>query len=72
MLVPLKVLVVKAVLLLMMGPLAISGALLGWLFGRTIWNGRSTRKEAQLRRAFAEIVTIAEPPKALPPARDEG
>lgn len=71
MVVPLKVLVIKAVLLLMMGPLAISGALLGWLGGRRIWRGRSTRREDQLRRAFAAIVRLAEAPKALPPARDD-
>lgn len=71
MLVPLKVLVVKAVLLLMMGPLAVSGALLGWLGGRRIWRRRSTAREHEMKRVFAEIIGLAEEPKALPPARDE-
>lgn len=59
MLVPLKVLVIKAVLLLMMGPLALSGALLGWLGGRAVWRRRSVGREAQLRRIFGEIVALA-------------
>lgn len=66
-LVPLKVLVIKAVLLLMMGPLALSGALLGWLGGRALWRRRSVGREEQLRRAFGEIVALAGAPrKALP------
>jgi hypothetical protein len=68
MIVPLKALVIKAVLLLLMGPLALSGALLGWLGGRAIWRRRSANREEQLRRAFAAIVTLAEDVKALPAA----
>jgi hypothetical protein len=72
MIVPLKVLVIKAVLLLLMGPLAMSGALLGWLGGRAIWRRRSADREEQLRQAFAAIVTLAEDVKALPAAPDHG
>lgn len=72
MIVPLKVVVIKAVLLLLMGPLAVSGALLGWLGGRAIWRRRSVDREEQLRRAFAAIVTLAEDVKALPAAPDGG
>jgi hypothetical protein len=65
--VPLKVLVLKMVLLLMMGPLALSGAVLGWLGGRAIWRRRSVGREEQLRRAFSEIVALAAARrKALP------
>lgn len=76
-LVPLKVLVIKAVLLLMMGPLALFGALLGWFGGRALWRRRSADREEQLRRAFAEILTLAAGRvKALPDApqgdRSEG
>jgi hypothetical protein len=70
MVVPLKVLVIKAVLLLLMGPLAVSGALIGWLGGRAIWRRRSADREEQLRRAFAAIVTLSEDVKALPAAPD--
>lgn len=59
MLVPLKVLVIKAVLLLMMGPLALAGALVGWVGGRAMWRRRSVGRAAQLRRAFDEIVALA-------------
>lgn len=58
-LVPLKVLVIKAVLLLMMGPLALSGALLGWLGGRAMWRRRSVGREEQLQRVFGDIVALA-------------
>jgi hypothetical protein len=71
MIVPLKALVIKAVLLLLMGPLALGGALLGWLGGRAIWRRRSAKREEQLRRAFAAIVTLAEDVKALPAAPDD-
>lgn len=65
---PLKVLVAKAVLLLAMGPLSLGGALAGWAGGRWLWRRRSKRRESQLRRIFAEIVTLAAPrPAALPP-----
>jgi hypothetical protein len=66
MIVPLKALVIKAVLLLLMGPLALSGALVGWLAGRAIWRRRSDKREEQLRRAFAAITILAEDVKALP------
>jgi hypothetical protein len=58
-LVPLKVLVVKAVLLLMMGPLVLTGALAGWVGGRAMWRRRSVDRDEQLRRAFDEIVALA-------------
>lgn len=57
--VPLKVFVVKTVLLMAMGPLAMFGAALGWLGGRALWKRRSTGREEQLRRAFGEIVELA-------------
>lgn len=73
MMVPLKVLVLKAVLLLLMGPLVLSGALLGWLGGRRVWRGRSVEREAQLRRAFDEIVALARARRAaLPGGEDDG
>ncbi|HWB75355.1 MAG TPA: hypothetical protein VG755_10370 [Nannocystaceae bacterium] len=71
MIVPLKALVVKALLLLMMGPLALSGALVGWLGGRAIWKRRSRTREQKLRRAFAAIMALTEERKALPAARDD-
>lgn len=58
MLVPLKVLVIKAVLLLLMGPLALSGALLGWLAGRAAWKRVAHGREEVLRRVFTELVTV--------------
>lgn len=66
MMVPLKALVIKAVLLLLMGPLSIGGVLLGWLGARRIWRRRSARREAQLRRAFAAILALVPDAKALP------
>ncbi|HEY8379718.1 MAG TPA: hypothetical protein VIK91_24675, partial [Nannocystis sp.] len=67
--VPLKVFVIKAVILLLMGPLALTGALFGWLGGRALWRRRSLGREEQLRRIFGEIVKIAEArKKALDPA----
>lgn len=71
-LVPLKVLVIKAVLLLMMGPLALSGALLGWLGGRAMWRRRSVGREEQLRRAFDEIVALAAARKKVLPGPVSG
>lgn len=70
--VPLKALVVKAVLLLMMGPLALSGALVGWFAGRAMWRRRSLGREEQLRRAFGEIVALAGArSKTLPASRGD-
>ncbi len=73
-LVPLKVLVIKAVLLLMMGPLTLSGALLGWLGGRAMWRRRSVGREEQLQRVFGDIVALAGARrKALPgPVSEQG
>jgi hypothetical protein len=71
MIVPLKALVLKAVLLLLMGPLALSGTLLGWLGGRALWRRRSASREEQLRQAFAAIVSLAEDVKALPAAPED-
>ena len=71
MIAPLKALVIKAVLLLLMGPLALSGALLGWLGARAIWRRRSEQREERLRRAFAAIMTLADEVKALPAAPHE-
>lgn len=64
--VPMKVLVAKAMLLLLMGPLTLAGALVGWAGGRALWRRRSLDREDQLRRAFAAIVALAQKPKALP------
>ena len=68
--VPLKALVIKALLLLLMGPLALGGAFVGWLGGRAMWRRRSTEREQHLRRAFAAIMTLAENVKALPAAQE--
>ncbi len=71
--VPLKVLVIKAVLLLLMGPLVLIGALLGWIAGRAIWRRRNDEREERLRRCFAEIGRLAEAnAKALPAGRGDG
>ncbi|MEZ4451785.1 MAG: hypothetical protein R3B09_20145 [Nannocystaceae bacterium] len=72
--VPLKALVAKAVLLLLMGPLTLTGGLLGWLFGRALWRRRSAEREATLARVFRELLAAAAPkPAALgePPADPE-
>ena len=63
--VPLKALVVKAVLLMAMGPLALGGATIGWLGGRALWKRRAARREQGLRRALGEILDLARR-KALP------
>jgi hypothetical protein len=57
-LVPLKVLVIKSLLLLLMGPLAFMGALLGWLGGRMAWARLAGERETVLRRVFAELVDV--------------
>jgi len=68
--VPLKVLVGKAILLLAMGPVVAAGATAGWVVGRALWRRRSAEREVALHRAFGEILSIAlganEGPKALP------
>ncbi len=56
---PLKVLVGKAVLLLAMGPVAGIGATVGWLAGRALWRRRSAQREGALHSAFGEILSIA-------------
>jgi len=67
--IPLKVLLVKSMMLLAWGPFIAVGATLGWLGGRALWKRRSAGREQQLRRAFAEILALADAgPKALPPA----
>ena len=57
--VPLKALVAKALLTLLLGPTMAVGAGVGWLIGRRLWRRTATRREDQLRRAFAEILAIA-------------
>jgi hypothetical protein len=65
--VPLKAFVLKWVLLVAMGPLALVGATAGWLVGRTLWRRRSTDRDDELRRIFAEILALSAPrPRALP------
>ncbi len=61
--VPLKALLVKSVLMLALGPIVLVGATLGWLGGRAYWARQSARRDDQLRRVFAEIITIAREPK---------
>jgi hypothetical protein len=56
--IPLKVLLIKSLLLLLMGPLVFFGALLGWLGGRAVWKRRAHTREAMLRRVFTELVTV--------------
>lgn len=69
-LVPLKVLLAKSLLLLLMGPLALVGALLGWLAGRAMWKRSAHTHETVLRRVFSELVTVThdQTPRALAPA----
>lgn len=70
--IPLKVLVAKSVMLLALGPVVAAGATAGWLAGRALWRRRSQSREEQLRRAFGELVALAEPePLALSPAGAE-
>lgn len=67
--VPLKVVLVKSVLMLAMGPLVAVGATVGWLSGRALWKRRSARRERQLQRAFEEILgSTAAGSRALPEA----
>ncbi|WAS90043.1 hypothetical protein [Nannocystis punicea] len=74
-LVPLKVLLAKSLLLLLMGPLALMGAILGWLVGRATWKRVALAREEVLRRVFSEIVAVAaarDPTRpALPADEDE-
>lgn len=57
--VPLKALVVKSLLLLLMGPLVVVGVMLGWLIGRLTWKRSAQAREEMLRRAFTELMTVA-------------
>lgn len=57
--IPLKVLVIKSVLMMALGPLMAAGAVGGWLGGRAVWKRLSGKRERQLRRAFGEIVDLA-------------
>ncbi|MFY0533476.1 hypothetical protein [Nannocystis pusilla] len=67
----LKGVVIKALLLLVLGALASTGAVAGWLGGRALWRRRSEGHEAQLRQAFAAIVALAEAPAPEPSPPDE-
>lgn len=66
--VPLKVLVGKAMLMLLLGPLVFVGALLGWLVGRGIWKGRALAREEVLGRVFTEILATADARDTARPA----
>jgi hypothetical protein len=69
--IPLKAFVLKWVLLVAMGPLAAVGATAGWLVGRALWRSRSTDREDERRRIFAEILALAVPkPRALAEGRE--
>ncbi|MBZ5712889.1 hypothetical protein [Nannocystis pusilla] len=57
--VPLKALIAKSLLMLLMGPLTLGGALLGWLLARATWKRIATAREEVLRRVFGEIVAVA-------------
>lgn len=61
--IPLKVLVLKWLLLLLMAPMSASGGLVGWMVGRALWRRRAAAREQQLRDAFIEIRALcaAEP-----------
>lgn len=73
--VPLKALVVKALLLLLMGPLVVMGVMLGWLLGRAAWKRTAQAREDVLRRAFTELMTVAadanKPPALAPTSEPE-
>ena len=71
MVIPLKAVVVKAVLLMMMFPAMLVGAGAGWLAGRALWARRSQSRADQLRRAFDEVTAIAEG-RAVRAAPSEG
>ena len=67
--VPLKVFLIKSMLLLAMGPLVLIGATLGWAVGRMWWGRRAAAVEGELRAAFGEIAALAGGRShALPPA----
>ncbi|MCB9753553.1 MAG: hypothetical protein H6713_26725 [Myxococcales bacterium] len=69
--IPLKALVVKAVLMLALGPMILLGATVGWLGGRAVWARVIAGREQQLRQAFAEIVALARGrTRALPEVAD--
>ncbi|MCY1064532.1 hypothetical protein OV090_07155 [Nannocystis sp. RBIL2] len=56
----LKGVVIKALLLLLLGAFASTGAVAGWIGGRALWRRRSEGHEAQLRQAFAAIVALTD------------
>lgn len=65
--IPLKVLLLKTILLLSLGPLVATGTLLGWLLGRTLWSRRSQTRETELHQTFEKILTLpTNKPKAIP------
>lgn len=56
----LKGILIKALLILVWGALGSSGVIAGWLTGRVLWRRRSARNEAQLGRAFAAMLALAD------------
>lgn len=56
----LKAVISKALVLVVLGALVSAGAVVGWAGGRVLWRRRSAGLEAQLQRAFAAAVALAE------------
>lgn len=58
--IPLKALLVKSALLLMILPSMFVGAVVGGLVGRALWKRHSTARQAELNEAFEEVLALAE------------
>lgn len=78
--VPFKVVLGKALLLMILFPGAALGATLGWLGGRALWKRWGRERELKLARTFSELVAVGERgrsdaetpgPAALAPVPDE-
>ena len=57
--IPLKVLLGKPLLMLMILPLFVTGALAGWAVGRARWRLKSAERRAQLEDVFSDILELA-------------
>ena len=58
-LMPLKAVLIKAVLLMALPGVMASGAVAGWLVGRGLWKRRAVKREQELHAAFGELLALA-------------